>query len=216
MKYKYILFDFDGTVINSEEGVTKCSAYALSCFGIDEKPENLRHFIGPPLHYSFSHYYNMSDDECDKAVAKFRERYKDKGMFECSLYSGIAECLKELKSLGAHLAVATSKYEPFALKISDNLNISESFDVLTGASYDMMNATKKDIIELTLEKLGVTDKSLAVMVGDTQYDILGAKQAGIDSIGVTYGFGSEASLRDSGADYVVNSTEELSSLLKCL
>lgn len=206
--YEYFIFDLDGTIINSEQGVTRCTSYALKYFGIDEKPENLLHFIGPPLHYSFKKFYNFSDEQAATAVAKFRERYSEKGIFECSLYDGMKQSLEYLYNNGKKLAVATSKYEPFAVQILKNLGVDKYFSTVVGSSYGADFAQKKLIIGAVIEKLSA-EKEKCVMVGDTQFDIIGANEAGIDSIAVSYGFGTAQEIESGNPTHIIDSPEKL-------
>ena len=208
--YDIVLFDLDGTLIDSERGITNCATYALSKFGIRiDDPLTLRPFIGPPLFDSFSKTYGFSDEDALKAVGYYREHFKEKGIYEFTLYNGIEELLARLKSAGKTLILATSKYELYAKQIISHLGFDKYFSLSVGSCKDGSRAAKAEVIAYALETYGVTDYSRAVMIGDRKHDIIGAKQVGIDSIGVLYGFGTREELESHGATYVARDTDEI-------
>lgn len=202
--YKYILFDLDGTITDPFEGISKCIVYALESFGIKvEDTGELVSFIGPPLFDQFKVYCGFDDEQAEKAVRKYRERYSTVGWKECTLVDGTEELLKELKANGKVLAVATSKPECFAVPILEHFGIDRYFDFIGGAELDHGGRNSKDaVIEYVLEKLGVPDRSEAVIVGDRFHDIDGAKKTGIGSVGVLSGYGSREELEEHGADHI--------------
>ncbi len=208
--YKVILFDLDGTITDPGEGITKSVAYALEKFGIkNESRENLNRFIGPPLWYSFETFYGLTKDEADEAVEYYRERYVKKGINECELIDGVVELIKELKSRGKTLLLATSKPEVFARVVIENYKLTEYFDFIGGATKDKTRSEKADIIAYSLKCANVKDKEYVVMIGDREHDILGAKEQGIDSIGVNCGYGSIEEFKQAGADYIFENMAEL-------
>ena len=210
--YDFILFDLDGTVTDSQEGIINCLKYALKNMGIDEQNyDNLKRFIGPPLIDGFMQYYNLTEIEAKRALGFYRERYSAEGIFQNKLYSGIEIMLQKLKASGKKTALATSKPHIYAEKILKHFNIFDYFDILVGAELD---GTRNDKAEVIAEALRAAQHPKnSVMVGDRFYDIVGAKQNNIQCIGVTYGFAKEGELEYYGADKIVSSVEELCELL---
>lgn len=215
--YDYVLFDLDGTVTDSFEGVTNCVSFALESFGIHiaDKTE-LSCFIGPPLFEQFKSFAKFNDTEAGKAVKKYRERYSVTGWKECKLAEGTEELLQNLKKRGKTVALATCKPEKYAKMILDYFNISEYFDFIGGAELDTKGRTDKyDVIEYVISNLKISEmnRSKIVMVGDTLYDIDGANAAGIASIGVLFGYGTKEELKAHGADYIVKSMKEIINII---
>ena len=212
--FKYILFDLDGTITDPGEGITNSVAYSLNTYGIEvaDKRE-LYPFIGPPLFASYMKYYGFSEEKALEAVDRYREYYSVKGVFECSLYTGMEKLLKALSEAGKTLIVATSKPEYFARQVLAHFGVDEYFHHLAGATMDSHRIEKADIIRLALSDLGITDVENAVMIGDREFDVLGAKENKMVSIGVTYGYGSREELENAGADLICDSVEELISTL---
>lgn len=208
--FKYILFDLDGTITDPGEGITNSVAYSLKTYGIEvaDKKE-LYTFIGPPLYASFMKYYGFSEEQSIEAVARYREYYSDKGVFECTLYDGIERLLARLSAEGKKIILATSKPELFAVKILAHFGIDKYFYHVAGATMDGHRIEKADVIEYAFKNLGITDRENAVMIGDREYDIIGAKQCGISSIGVTYGYGSREELQNAGAELLCERVEDI-------
>lgn len=212
--YSYILFDLDGTLTDSGLGITNSVMHALGRFGINVTDRSeLYRFIGPPLRTSFKEFYGFDSRRAETAVEHYREYYADKGIFENEVYSGIPELLKHLTAEGKKTALATSKPEKFALRILEHFGLTEYFSAVAGASMSETRTEKDELISLALSRLGVKDKSKAIMVGDRKFDILGAKANGISSAGVLYGFGSREELADAGADFIAETPQELLKLL---
>lgn len=208
------MFDLDGTIINSEEGVTKCAQYALEYMGIvEEDMQKLRRFIGPPLIDSFNTLYGMNEEENLVAVAKFKERYAEKGIDECCLYEGIEELLRELKDRGFTLCLATSKGEHSAKKILRRFGILDCFDSVVGASPDGKFAKKGEIIQKLMRSYPSSEPREYIMIGDTAFDILGAKECGVKSVGVKYGFAQEGELQRAGSDFIAEDISDLKRIL---
>ena len=214
MKYACILFDLDGTLTDSEEGITRCVQYALNHFGIKEDDkEALRRFIGPPLFDSFSQYYHLPEDKAREAVTKYRERYETIGMFENKVYEGITDVLRQLRQDGYTIILATSKPEVYANTILKRFLLAPFFHQVVGATMDGKRDYKIDILKEIMRKNPQYEASQFLMVGDRRYDIEGAKGCHMDSIGVTYGFGTEEELQNAGATYIAKRPEEIVSIV---
>ncbi len=206
--YETYFFDLDGTITDSSLGITNSVMFALKKFGIEECDRTkLYKFIGPPLRVSFMRYYGFSEEKALEAVACYREYYQDKGIFENKLYDGFAEMLKTLKAAGKRLVVATSKPEVYARRIISHFGLSPYFDYVAGMELDGGRETKAEVIRYALSVCGIEDLSGVLMIGDREHDVLGAKAAGIDCLGVLYGFGSREELEQAGADYIVENVE---------
>ncbi|MBQ3550299.1 MAG: HAD family hydrolase [Clostridia bacterium] len=208
--YKYLLFDLDGTLTDPSIGITNSVAYALSKFGINvEDKRTLYKFIGPPLVDAFSEYYGFSKEDSEKATAFYRETFSVKGLFENRVYDGVVEMLEALKNKGKRLIIATSKPEPFTMKILKHFDLLKYFDFVAAATFDASRNSKDKVIAYALQSLDIKDKSEVVMIGDRHHDIDGAKENGIDSIGVLWGFGSREELETSGATHIAESVQQI-------
>lgn len=208
--YDYFLFDLDGTLTDPGLGITNSVAYALGKYGITvEDRRELYPFIGPPLRQSFSEFYGFDEEKTKEAVAFYREYFSEKGLFENEVYEGIPEVLSQLKQAGKKLLVATSKPEEFTNRILEHFGLAEYFDFVAGATMDETRNEKADIIAYALKQIADADPSKIVMIGDRKFDILGARENGIDSIGVLYGYGSRAELEEAQATFIVEKPEEL-------
>ena len=206
------LFDLDGTLTNSEEGILKAFHYTFKKMGMpDMKDEDLIEFIGPPLDETFRRRFNLYNEENEKAMEYFREYYRAEGKYQNIPYEGIKELLQEVSKKHT-LAVATSKVLDQAEDIIEHFGLNY-FTFIGGATVDTTRTKKYDIIEYTLEKLNVNDRNEVYMIGDRFTDIKGAHRAGLKAIGVLYGFGSKEELEECNADYIVKSVEELKELL---
>lgn len=211
---KYILFDLDGTIIDPKIGITSSVAYALNKFNINvDNLDNLCKFIGPPLKDSFMDFYNFSEEDAEKAILYYRERFQEKGIYENYVYENFENLLINLKKQGKILLIATSKPTVFAEKILEYLNLRKYFDFVGGSNFDGTRSNKVDVILHVLKENSIDDLSSAIMIGDRKHDIIGAKKAGLQSIGVLYGYGNYEELSISGASYIVENVEELSTLL---
>ena len=216
--YKYLLFDLDGTITKSEEGIFNCMKYAMDWAGVPyPEPEVFRTFIGPSLYDSFANTLHMDDAQAKAMVAKYRERYNVVGLFEAEVYDGVADTLNKLKKNGCVLAVATSKPTEPTLRILDKFGVGKYFDVVVGSNPDGTGSDKKYIISQVLVKLrsehGLTDNDiengLIAMIGDRRYDIEGGKACGLQTIGVLYGYGSREEFEAAGADHIVEKPGEI-------
>lgn len=214
---KAILFDLDGTIVNSEEGITKCVQYALNAQGIQEPDlKNLLCFIGPPLGPVFRDKYKMSEEQVQQAIRKYRERYDVDGIFECCLYDGIAECIQKLKKKGYVIALASSKPEIACRRILEHFGLLPYFDEVAGSTLDGSISTKQQVLEELYRRVraqGMEKKDM-YLIGDTKFDALGAKEFGIDCVGVTYGFGTREELINAGAVAVFDRIEEVEAYIE--
>ncbi|HEL1767964.1 TPA: HAD family hydrolase [Streptococcus suis] len=211
--YQTILFDLDGTLTDSGQGILNSVAYALEKMGIEEPdPANLNRFIGPPLYESFSRFYQLSPEDTQSAVDAFRVYFKEKGMFENQLYPGIIPLLEELRTAGKTLVIATSKPEIFAKQILEHFGIAHYFDVIAGASLDSSRISKADVIGYAINQLEAFPKH-AVMIGDREHDIEGARMHQLPAIGVLYGYGSKQEFEKAGATMIVETVQDLKKVL---
>ncbi len=213
--YHTILFDLDGTLTDPGIGITNSVAYALEKYNIHVSDRSeLYKFIGPPLRYSFETYYGFSKKDTEDAVAYYREYYSEKGIYENALYEGMAGLLRSLYDSGKQLLVATSKPEEFAVRILEYFDIKKYFSYVAGAGMDSTRGNKDEVIAYALELGNVSDRSSAVMVGDREYDILGAKKMGLDSIGVLFGYGSREELTAADATYIAENVSDLGNIIR--
>lgn len=208
---KTILFDLDGTLTDSGEGIINCAILALEHFGLPiPEREEMRSFVGPPLHESFIRH-GVPADKTDEAIRVYRSRYVPIGAYENTPYPGIRELLEELKAKGHTLYVATSKPEEMSVKILEHFDLAKYFDRICGASLDTSRSSKEDVIAYLLSLSGRAES--IVMVGDTKFDILGAKAHGIPAIGVSWGYGKVEDMENAGAAAVAHTMEALFTLL---
>ena len=214
MEKEYLLFDLDGTLMDPKEGITKSVRHALRAFDIEvEDLDTLCSFIGPPLRDSFMEYYGFSEENATAAIGIYREYFSDRGLYENEAYEGIDGVLKALKDSGKKLYVATSKPEIFAKKILKHFQLDPYFEFVGGADLAETRVRKGDVIRYVLEENNITDLDRVVMVGDRKHDILGAKEAGVASVGVLYGYGSREELTEAGADFIAETVFDLQNLL---
>lgn len=210
----YVLFDLDGTLTDPAEGITNSVAHALSKRGINvEDKSELNSFIGPPLTDSFEKYYGMTHEEAIIAVEDYREYFKPKGMFENKVYEGIPEMLAELNRSGKKLIVATSKPEVFAKRILEHFSLDGYFAFIAGSTLDGSRIKKGDVIKYALEKCDVTEIDKCIMIGDRLHDVEGAKECGMKSIGVLWGYGTRDELEMSDADFIADSIEDIAKIV---
>lgn len=215
MNIKYMIFDFDGTLADSSQGVIASIVYALESYGYQVPDDDiLRKFFGPPLVDSFMQYIGVDEKTGEELTSKYRELYSDNAMYLVELYGGMRQLLEKLKVDGIKIAIASSKPKKFFDKLLKKLELTDMFDDVSGAALDEKGTEKKDIILKACENLGVRDKTEVIMVGDRKFDIDGAHAAGIKCIAVTYGFGDVQEFKKSGADHIVDSPEEIYALIK--
>lgn len=211
-----ILFDLDGTLTDPKVGITRATAIALEHFGIHEDPDDLTHFIGPPLDESFPEFYGFTPEQAAEATEVFREYYVRQGWLENVPYPGMAELLRDLKAAGKHLMVATSKPEVTAVRILEHFGMARYFDRICGAPlHNQEGARKASVIRSALSWVEpwCGDDESVVMVGDRRHDIAGARENGIAAIGVLYGYGDRAEHEKAGADFIAEDLSQLRRLL---
>lgn len=208
---KTILFDLDGTLTDSAEGILNSVTLALEHFHIPiPQKSDLQKFVGPPLIPMFIKH-GIPEEKAEEALAIFRGRYTTVGKYENSPYPGIIPLLQHLKSRGHRLLVATSKPEPQAKDILEHFQLAPYFEIVCGASLDETRATKEDVIEYLLNQCDSTNNM--VMIGDTVYDIIGAKAHAIPAIGVAWGYGNIKEMEQAGAIAIAHSVQQLQDLL---
>ncbi len=224
MKKKYLLFDLDGTLTDPMVGITKSVQYALRHYGIEEPDlKKLTPFIGPPLRDSFMKYYGFPKEQASEAVWVYREYFADRGLFENEELPGIRLMLETLQKAGRTLLVATSKPEKFARQILEHFHLDPYFTFIGGADMEETRVKKEEVIRYVLEHewdmSGIASdqqavwKSEAVMVGDREHDIIGARINGLQSVGVLIGYGSRKELEQAGADRIAADVGELTRIL---
>lgn len=208
--YRYILFDLDRTLTESAPGIINSIRYTYRRYGLEiPNKRELESYVGPPLIESFMKYAGFSEDKAREAVNVYREYFADRGLFENAVYPGIPKCLQKLAERDYILAVATSKPEVFCRRILEHFKLTKYFRVIKGIPLDGENMTKAEVIARAVGELGISEKRDAVMVGDRDYDVIGARENGIDCVGVLYGYGSRAELEQAGAVAVCESVEAL-------
>jgi phosphoglycolate phosphatase len=211
MKQKVILFDLDGTLTDSGEGIFNCCNLALAHFGITiDDPDLMRTFVGPPLRYSFARF-GVPEDQIEEAIRIYRARYNTVGKYENFPYPGIQDLLGRLKSEGHRLFVATSKPESMSCDILNKFEMSHYFEKICGACMDGVRDTKDKVIAYLLDEIGPQQD--IVMIGDTKFDVLGAAAHKIPTIGVSWGYGTMESMREAGAVSIANNMDELYQLI---
>jgi phosphoglycolate phosphatase len=207
-----LLFDFDGTLFDTLEGITKSVQYAVNKRGLHPALDSLRCFAGPPLVDMFMEHFGFDRDTALQAVAAFRERYKPIGLYECRVFPGIRELLIKLKQAGYRIGVATSKPQVLAEELLEREDMLSLFDALVGSSPDKSNDSKADVLRRAMDALGST-AAQTVLIGDTKYDVAGAKQCNMSCVGVGWGYAAEGELEAAGAACIVLDIPTLEKLL---
>ena len=209
-KYKYIIFDLDGTITDSADGVQRCFNYALSKFGKQVPDHTKLRVVGPPLKESFIGQFGMTEEESDKALEYYRALYREKGMLEWDrLFDGIDTLIKDMHDAGNIILLGSSKPTDFFVKILNYFDIAKYFTRMDAASFDSSRATKEAVLENTIKMAGIADKSEAVLIGDTKFDLMGAEYVGIDAVAVEYGYGTYEELREHKTVYIAKTVEDL-------
>jgi phosphoglycolate phosphatase len=212
---KAILFDLDGTLIDSAEGITKSARYALDHFGIEEPDERqLYRFIGPPILDSLQNLYGFSEEKAKEGVAVYRERYNRIGLYECSLYPGVEACIRTLREQGYRIGMASSKPEESCRKILDHFGILPLFDDVVGATFDGRINSKEQVLNEVFRRWDDLAREELCLIGDTIFDVRGANAVGIPCIAVTFGFGNLEEMKEAGIVGVCDSMESLPSVLR--
>lgn len=215
MRKEYIFFDLDGTLTDPALGITNSLMYALDkfCIRVQNRAE-LYKFIGPPLVDMMMQEYGFSKEKAQEGLANYRVYFREKGIFENTVYDGIPEMLAMLQAHGYKLALATSKPEEFAKQILDHFELSKYFCFIGGSDMDGKRVAKDAVIAYVLDSLHITDPEKCIMVGDREHDVLGAKKCAMDCIGVLFGYGSRKELEAAGAAYIAESVADLSAILE--
>ena len=210
MRYKYCLFDLDGTLTDPAIGITNSVMHALEKYDIHvEDRAELYPFIGPPLDYSFKTFYGFTDEQAVQAIKYYREYFSVTGLFENKVYDGIPEMLKKLKEKGVKIALATSKPYEFSIKILKHFDLYKYFDFFGAATMDGRISKKEDVISTLLNEMSAQNKDEILMVGDRYHDIEGAKANDLKSAGVLWGYGSKEELQNAGAEYILSEPFEI-------
>ena len=215
--YDYIFFDLDGTITQSEFGIIRSARYALSQMNIDtssETDKQLQKFIGPPLFNSFQDFYGMNDEDAERAVKLYRDYYEVEGLFDAPLFDGIEETVRTLHEHDKKLYVVTSKPQVTAKRIIVHFHLNDYFDAVIGPGKSEKSPNKKQLIERTIGENDISNRQRVIMIGDRKYDIVGAKDAGVDSIGVLYGYGSLDELKEAGATYIAETPLDILSIIE--
>lgn len=212
--FKYILFDLDGTLLNTFKGVSNGVKYTMEFYGLPVPEEKeMRKYLGPPLRDSFSRFAGIPDEKLDEAIAKFREYYFDKGTLQYEFFEDLKPSFARLRDMGCKLAVATSKLEKGAFIILEDAGLINEFDFICGSTQDESRSTKDQVVAHVLEHFGITDKSEVLLVGDRDNDIVGAHKNGIKCCGFLSGFGSPEEMQEYGADYTINYISDIFEIL---
>ncbi|HJZ39175.1 MAG TPA: HAD hydrolase-like protein [Bacteroidales bacterium] len=212
--YKHIIFDLDGTLSDSREGIFKAYFYVIDRLGLEPRTETqLNQLIGPPLQQGFADGFELTGESNDEAVRLFREYYGEKGLFENRLYDGIKELLEDLMFSGTNLYVATSKYSVYASRVLQHFEIHSCFREIAGADYNGHYASKVNLVAGLLQRNGITDPADVILIGDTRYDIEAAAELEMESVGVTYGFSTSDEIEALEPDYIAGSVKELRAVL---
>ena len=213
--FDYVIFDFDATVADTGEGILKSLQYSFIAMG-DPAPDlsDLKKFIGPPVYYSYTTFYGISEDKVDLYVKKYRERYSEKGIYESKVYDGVKELIISLKEKGIKVGIASSKPERLIYAVSDYLQITNLFDAIVGVKSDnSKHSTKAGLITQAMNDMGATDKNKVLMVGDRMFDIDGAHDAGIKCCGALWGFGDKEEFEAHNAEFIVETPSEIIDIL---
>ena len=217
MKKKYVLFDLDGTLTDSREGIVNSIVYMLDYYQIAiQDRAGLQPWLGPPLKESLMKYCGFTEKKALEGVAVYREYFDRQGIFENKVYPDVEEMLRSLREEGYQLLVATSKPETAAVRVLEHFDLAEYFTYIGGATLDDSRVRKGDVIRYVLKACRIEEKAQAIMVGDREHDVQGAKENGLEVAGVIYGYGSWDELTGAGADYLVSKPMDLVKLLgKC-
>ncbi len=208
--YKTLLFDLDGTLIDSKPGIQTAMRKALDTESVPYTQEILDQIVGPPFRISMRDFFKIHDEDLvEKLVSIYRGNYQAGDWRDCSIYPGVVDMLVELKRAGYVLGLATSKPLKYTSTIMNELDLSKHFDFVGGSKGDSINELKTDVINMVLDRLNVTDLDSVLMIGDRLYDIVGAKSSRVDSVGVLWGYGDREELESHGADYILSTPDEI-------
>lgn len=210
--YRYLFFDFDGTLYDTVEGITRCVQYALRKRGMDAPLDSLRCFAGPPLDDMFMEKFGFTREDAEQAVRDYRERYVPIGLYESRPFPGMKDLLRDLHAAGYRLAVTTSKPQVLAEELLRRGDLHDLFDCICGAAEEGEGNAKWQVLRRAMERLHAPEGE-SVLIGDTKYDVAGAKRCGIPCIGVGYGYAAEGELEQAGADAVAADLDALRGML---
>lgn len=213
MRYNAVIFDFDGTICDTGEGILKSAKYALDAFGY-KTPDDyhvLTCFIGPPLLVTFQEEFGADANQAEELVKKFRERYTNIGLYESELYDGVKELLARLKDDGIKIGIASSKPQAYVEKLLEKFNVIKYFDSICAVSFTADCETKASIISRCLAELDAKGNE-AIVVGDRKFDIEGAKSNYIDSVAVLWGYGNKIEFAEAGAKFIVEKVDDIESV----
>lgn len=212
IRYQNTLFDMDGTITNSGPGVIESMRFALSKLGINSpSEESLRLCVGPSLMTSFTEIYHLSEEDARRGIEFYRTVYDGKNMYHLTIYDGIPELLSQLKAEGCHVIMVTSKPHHFAVPILEKFGLKDTFEYIASPELTDPSSDKTRLINQAIEDRNLNPTE-TVMIGDTHFDIEGAIGSGVDSIGVTYGYGTREELANAGATYLAESPAEIFSI----
>lgn len=212
---KAILFDLDGTLIDSSEGIIKSVLYTLEYYGITEdNVEGLKAFIGPPLSDSFIKYYDFSKEKALEAVGVYRQRYNTIGKYECSLYPNVKETILALKEAGYMIGMASSKPEVTCREILEHFEILDLFDDVVGSTLDGRINTKEQVLNEVMRRWAGISKEQMCLIGDTMFDVNGANEVGIACFGVSFGFGDTDEMLKAGAISICDDMMDIMGAIK--
>lgn len=208
-----VLFDWDGTVADTRPGIFNSVRYAIGQYGIADRPDDeLRYFIGPPLYDGFEHVFGVSPELANELTDTYRVYYRDKGIFECNVYDGVGDLMRELHDAGVKTAVVSSKPKEFLDRLVEHFGLAEHLDAVVGPAMDNHNSNKTVLVNQALKELMLLPSTVA-MIGDRHFDMEGAKAAGVNAVGVLYGYGTEEELCAAGADAVCEQVADLRGFL---
>lgn len=211
-----VFFDWDGTVADTRPGIFNSVRYATEKLGLPDKAdEDLQYFIGPPLYDGFEHVYGVDSELAVTLTDTYRVYYRDKGIYECSIYDGVGDLLVSLRNAGIKTAVVSSKPKEFLDRLVEHYDLTDYFDAVVGPAMDNHNSNKTVLVNTALKEMMLLPSS-AAMVGDRHFDMEGAKAAGVTAIGVLYGYGEEAELQAAGANFICPTVKDLKNLLTSL
>ncbi len=210
---KYIFFDLDGTLTQSDPGITRSIQYALEKNNMASPSlEELKIFVGPPLKEKFIEIFGVDEETANRLLVSYRERYNKIGKYECDIFDGVNEMLEKLKRKGKLLCVATSKPEKSAKEVLEYFDLLKYFDFVGGDTYNNTRSNKSAVINYVAESMSIKDRNEIVMVGDTHYDVLGAYNSDVRCIGVLYGYGTREGLKEAGAYALAENVSNIAEL----
>lgn len=209
MNYDYILFDLDGTLVDSKPGIVECIRYALEHENIQFEESVLDKMVGPPFRVSMHDFLGLEMPMIEKLIGLYRGEYEVYGYKHLKVFDGVKEMLSTLKNAGKKLALATSKPIKFTSMIMKEFDLEKYFDFIGGASSDSSKELKCDVIKMGLDALGVKDISKVLMVGDRLYDIEGARECEIETMAVLYGYGSKEEFEEYKARYIAETPQDV-------